>query len=167
MNPPDQLIADARNHLDLLNDAARKREGARIIERLLARVRELESTLAERWPNLAHQDRDRLLALCGGRADVWLSTAACETIEGLRDRVRELETERAGLQIISDRGELWSFFRDVMSQGTAIQMDYAAGKYGGYEAFSARLDAAARERADQFAGRLSMPGKVVNDVRTD
>lgn len=34
-------------------------------------------------------------------------------------------------------------------------MDYAAGKYGGYEAFSARVDAAARERADEFSTRLA------------
>lgn len=54
-----------------------------------------------------------------------------------------------------DRGDLWSFLRDVLSQGTAIQMDYAAGKYGGYEAFSARMDASARERADEFSARLA------------
>ena len=46
MNPTDQLIADARNHLELLNDAARKREGASLIDRLIVLVRELEAERA-------------------------------------------------------------------------------------------------------------------------
>lgn len=49
-----------------------------------------------------------------------------------------------------NRGEVWSFMRRVLSQGGDIQIDYQAGKYKGYEEYSARLDAAARERADQF-----------------
>ena len=64
--------------------------------------------------------------------------------------------ENAGrLRVVPDRGDLWSFLRDVLSQGAAIQMDYSAGKYGGYEAYSARVDAAARERADYIAAALS------------
>lgn len=59
---------------------------------------------------------------------------------------------------MSREGELWSFFRDMISQGTYIQMDYAAGKYKCYEEFSARLDAAARERVDEFLhGRRDPP----------
>ncbi len=49
----------------------------------------------------------------------------------------------------------WSFLRDVLSQGTAIQMDYAAGKYPDYEHFAMRMDAAARERAEQLENVLS------------
>lgn len=49
-----------------------------------------------------------------------------------------------------NNGELWSFFRGLISQGTYIQMDYAAGRFKCYEEFSARLDEAARERVDEF-----------------
>lgn len=59
---------------------------------------------------------------------------------------------------MSREGELWSFFRALISQGTYIQMDYAAGKYKCYEEFSARLDSAARERVDEFLhGRQDPP----------
>jgi hypothetical protein len=54
-----------------------------------------------------------------------------------------------------DKGELWSFLRLCIDQGTAIQQDYAAGKYKCYEEFSARLDGAARERADELYSRLA------------
>jgi len=46
--------------------------------------------------------------------------------------------------------ELWSFLRNVLSQGGAIQQDYDAGKYNCYEEYSIRLDGAARERAEQL-----------------
>jgi hypothetical protein len=44
----------------------------------------------------------------------------------------------------------WSFIRNVLCQGAAIQQDYAAGKYASYEEYSARLDAASRERAAEW-----------------
>lgn len=47
-------------------------------------------------------------------------------------------------------GQMWSFMRRVLEQGAAIQLDYRAGKYQCYEEYSARLDEAARERADAF-----------------
>lgn len=50
--------------------------------------------------------------------------------------------------------ELWSFLRSVLSQGMAIQMDAAAGKYQRSEEVSIRLDAAARERRDQMQAEL-------------
>jgi hypothetical protein len=52
--------------------------------------------------------------------------------------------------MIPNRGELWSFLRNVLSQGTAIQMDAQAGRYKSSEEISIRLDTAARERADEF-----------------
>jgi hypothetical protein len=55
-----------------------------------------------------------------------------------------------------DEGELWSFFRTLLAQGGAIQLDYNAGKYAGYEEYSARLDAAARERADEFMKKMTV-----------
>lgn len=49
-----------------------------------------------------------------------------------------------------DDGEFWSFLRNVLEQGGAIRLDYDAGKYPSYEHYSARLDEAARERADKW-----------------
>lgn len=46
-----------------------------------------------------------------------------------------------------DRGELWSYFRKLLSQGSDIWIDHQKKSY---EEYSARLDAAARERADEF-----------------
>lgn len=57
---------------------------------------------------------------------------------------------------MSEDGELWCFFRSLISQGTYIQMDYAAGKYKCYEEFSARLDEAARERVDHFKANRAL-----------
>ena len=55
-------------------------------------------------------------------------------------------------------GELWSWVRSVMAQGACIQQDYASGLvHKSYEEYSARLDAAASERADEFAARLKVP----------
>jgi hypothetical protein len=48
-----------------------------------------------------------------------------------------------------DTGRLWLFLRDVLAQGAAIQQDYAAGNLDSYEAYAARLDAAARERESE------------------
>lgn len=49
-----------------------------------------------------------------------------------------------------DEGKLWSFFRSILSQGISIEQDAQAGRYKSYEELSARLDAAARERLDEF-----------------
>ena len=57
-------------------------------------------------------------------------------------------------QRIND-GDLWSFLRAVLEQGAAIQQDYAAGKYENYEHYAARIDEAARERAEQLRARLT------------
>jgi len=46
-----------------------------------------------------------------------------------------------------DEGKLWSLIRNVLSQGTVIQLDYAARRY---EEYSARLDTAASERVPDF-----------------
>lgn len=54
-------------------------------------------------------------------------------------------------------GELWSWVRSVMSQGADIRADYDMGVHKGYEAYSARLDAAAAERAEQLLARLKTP----------
>lgn len=56
-------------------------------------------------------------------------------------------------------GELWSWTRSVMTHGVSIYQDYQGGAYS-YEAYSARLDAAASERATEFAGRLAAPPAV-------
>jgi hypothetical protein len=51
-----------------------------------------------------------------------------------------------------DDGELWSFLRSVLSQGGDIWLDHAARSY---EQYSARLDAAARERVDALKALIS------------
>ena len=52
-------------------------------------------------------------------------------------------------------GELWSWVRSVMSQGADIRCDYDQGAHKGYEAYSARLDAAAAERAQELLERIN------------
>lgn len=54
-------------------------------------------------------------------------------------------------------GELWSWVRSVMSQGADIRCDYDQGVHKGYEAYSARLDAAAIERSEELLARLKTP----------
>ena len=51
-------------------------------------------------------------------------------------------------------GELWSFVRSVMSHGAVIHQDYMAGKHKTYEHYSARMDAAAAERAEELWARM-------------
>ena len=64
-------------------------------------------------------------------------------------------------------GEMWSWVRSVMAQGACIQQDYASGLlHMSYEAYSARLDAAAAERADELAARLKTPNGPVEPDTT-
>jgi hypothetical protein len=65
----------------------------------------------------------------------------------------------AGRKAGIDQGKLWSIFRTLLSQGGDIQLDYNAGKYSCHEEYSARLDAAARERVKQFIDRAMQEGK--------
>ena len=51
-------------------------------------------------------------------------------------------------------GELWSWTRSVMCQGADIRVDYDMGNHKGYEAYSARLDAASAERSSAMWARL-------------
>lgn len=51
-----------------------------------------------------------------------------------------------------NQGELWSFIRDCMVRGQHIEIDH---RDKGYEAMSARLDAAAAERADKLWKELN------------
>jgi hypothetical protein len=48
------------------------------------------------------------------------------------------------------KGEVWSFLRRVLDQGTAIQQDYQSGTFKCYEEFSAHMDEAARKRTDEL-----------------
>ena len=86
-----------------------------------------------------------------------------EHVRHLERRVRELHAQQAEPQSLRrasrpiDEGELWSWVRSVMSQGADIRFDYEQGVHKGYEAYSARLDAAAAERAEELAARLKTP----------
>ena len=55
-----------------------------------------------------------------------------------------------------DEEKIWSFLRKVISQGAAIRDDYKSGKYS-YEQYSARIDAAAAERTEQFLEIMKTP----------
>jgi hypothetical protein len=50
----------------------------------------------------------------------------------------------------------WSFLLSVLHQGTAIQMDYTAGKFPSYEHFAQHMDAAARDRDDELEQALKI-----------
>lgn len=52
---------------------------------------------------------------------------------------------------VPDSGELWSFCRKLLSQGKDIHLDHETKSY---EQYSARLDAAARERGDELEAML-------------
>jgi len=56
---------------------------------------------------------------------------------------------------------LWSFLRNVLSQGRDIYLDHE-GK--GYEEYSARLDAAARERADELERALGSANETESEL---
>lgn len=64
-------------------------------------IRRLQSLMAERWPDLNHQCRDRLFVLCQRvgviRDDQWLSEACIEAITKLQGQVASL-TERVAAQ---------------------------------------------------------------------
>ncbi len=70
------------------------------------------------------------------------------------ERIANDVSREAALMDEQIRGELWSWVRSVMSQGADIRCDYDSGKHKGYEAYSARLDAAASERAEEMWARL-------------
>jgi hypothetical protein len=72
------------------------------------------------------------------------------------EALRELQALREQVRLYLDR-EACSFLRNVLSQGMAIQMDAAAGRYQRSEEVSIRLDAAARERRDQMEAALIGP----------
>lgn len=65
--------------------------------------------------------------------------------EGKKDGM----TEAAGVCPRPKNG-WWSWIRSVLAQGTDIHQDYLAGRHGDYEAYAARLDAAAREREGEI-----------------
>lgn len=66
-------------------------------------------------------------------------------------------SREAALMDAQIEGELWSWVRSVMCQGADIRVDYDMGNHNGYEAYSARLDAAAAERAEELLARLKTP----------
>lgn len=101
----------------------------------------------------------RVAAWARNREAVWdarnrenIITMAAE-IQHLESKLAAAQAEAKAARI--DKGELWSWTRHVLEQGSAIQQDYASGKYKCYEEFSARVDAAARERADEFTNAIA------------
>jgi hypothetical protein len=90
-----------------------------------------------------------------------------ETAEHERDILR---SERAAQCVLEarrrekartkpmDEGELWSWVRSVMSQGGTIHLDH---QHKTYEQYSARLDAAAAERAKELWARMNPPNRLL------
>lgn len=58
------------------------------------------------------------------------------------------------LRAAAERFDVWSFLRDVLRRGAAIDHGCTASGEG-YEVYSARLDAAARRLADQLRPHLA------------
>jgi hypothetical protein len=52
-----------------------------------------------------------------------------------------------------------------MCQGADIRVDYDMGNHKGYEAYSARLDAASAERAQELMARLKTPNASLSGGR--
>ena len=53
-------------------------------------------------------------------------------------------------------GELWSFMRSVLTQGVDIWHDHNGHNHKDYEVYSARIDVAARERAEAWQARAAL-----------
>lgn len=89
-------------------------------------------------------------------------------LEPERDIVCELQRALARIATgeAMTEGELWSWVRSVMCQGADIRTDYDMGVHKGYEAYSARLDMAAAERADQLLARLKTPNARLSGAGT-
>ena len=68
-------------------------------------------------------------------------------------------SREAALMDAQIEGELWSFLRTVMAQGVDIALDAERLQWS-YEQRSARLDAAAAERAEELLARLKTPNVV-------
>ncbi len=65
----------------------------------------------------------------------------------MTDQPRDLARERPF--------SLWSFLRNVLMQGAAIEQDSVQGRFETYEHFSARMDEAAREREAELLASQS------------
>lgn len=63
-----------------------------------------------------------------------------------------------------DYGSMWGFMRSVLTQGAAIYQDFAAGNLKDYEEYSARVDAAARERDDELKSLPSAIAETTEDA---
>lgn len=121
-------------------------------------AKDTEWRLQERLKDRAIAERDRL-ARENSRMRAGLELiAARDTPEGLI--ARETLAGRGPMPATEtfgrlDEGKLWSFLRDVITQGCAIESDTRA-RGRRYEEHSARLDAASRDAVPQFFQRLGL-----------
>lgn len=91
MTPRDTLIHQATTYLSVLNDTARRREGACLIEQLLTRVRELEAWKAQQLAVENEWDAQAAGRLLGVPLGQSIRAAIRPGIEKLQQRVAELE----------------------------------------------------------------------------
>jgi hypothetical protein len=104
---------------------------------------------------------DKIVQTCALHALVLTLGAKPGSERSANDVSRE-----AALMDAQIEGELWSWVRSVMCQGADIRVDYDMGNHKGYEAYSARLDAASAERAQELLARLKTPNVANNRTAT-
>ena len=104
-----------------------------------------------RWTNPPHRSH-----LCHGCGHIWRPADVCTVgVERIETKGRNDSPAviASGCVLVKlDDGKLWSFLRSVLSQGGCIWADYQKSSS---ELYSARLDAAAAERATELRAMLA------------
>ena len=107
----------------------------------------LETWLREQWLRIPAVPKSQ-----PGSYDRGYNNGMGDILRGVQAILDDcLPDETTALQI--DEGKLWSFLRDVLSHGMAIEKDLQAGAYPSYEHFSAHIDDVARKRAEELGER--------------
>lgn len=104
-------------------------------------------------PRITDEELDRAIKMASAfdHIPMTLLHIYC-ALKELKERRKADETKSPQL----DEGRLWSFVRDVLRDGAALERSYHSVPY---EEFSARLDSAARARADSFLTACTVNGR--------
>ena len=87
-------------------------------------------------------------------ANAYRVMTLADDLTAARQKIAEQAARIARIDDYLER-KAWVFIRSCMTQGVSIHEDYLAGNHDGYEAYSARIDAAARERRDALHDALA------------
>ena len=82
----------------------------------------------------------------------WDAYSPEDSISDMRNAIAAAINASGCVLVPFDDGKLWSFLRSVLSQGGCIWADYQKSSF---ELYSARLDAAAAERATELRAMLA------------